>query len=125
MNDTPTPLPPTTSSPYLGFAAEIVSAFVSKNSIPASELPALIQSVHMSLGKLAAGPGPAPESKPPAVPLKRSVANEFIICLEDGKKFKSLKRHLSAEHGMTPKEYREKWGLQADYPMVAPAYAAS
>jgi predicted transcriptional regulator len=105
----------------------IVSAFVSNNSVPASELPSLIQAVHSSLGKIAVGgtAEPVQEPKAPAVPIKKSVTDDFIICLEDGKKFKSLKRHLSTAYGMTPDEYRAKWSLSRDYPMVAPAYATA
>ncbi len=106
-------------------AAEIVSAYVEHNSVPPSELPALIRSVHDSLALLsgAGQPEPAPEPLQPKVPIRRSVSADFITCLEDGRRFKSLKRHLHAEHGLSPQEYRDKWGLARDYPMVAPAYA--
>jgi predicted transcriptional regulator len=105
--------------------AEIVSAYVSKNPIPTSGLSALIDSVHQSLAGLVHGPkGTAPELAP-AVPVKKSVHSDYIVCLEDGKKFKSLKRHLSVHYGLTPDEYRKKWNLASDYPMVAPAYAAA
>ena len=106
-------------------AAEIVSAYVRNNSVPVSELPALLQSVHESLGSILHGPKPEAVKEPPQpkVPVKKSVTNDYIVCLEDGKRFKSLKRHLHSEHGLSPQEYREKWGLAADYPMVAPAYA--
>jgi predicted transcriptional regulator len=111
---------------HIELAAGIVSAFVSNNSVPAGELPALIQSVFASLGKIAAsGKAEPAEPKMPAVPIKRSVTHDYIICLEDGKKFKSLKRHLRTAYGMSPEEYRAKWGLSRDYPMVAPAYAAA
>jgi predicted transcriptional regulator len=108
-------------------AAGIVSAFVSNNSVPASELPALIQAVHASLGKIvnAGKSEPVVEAKPPAVPVKKSVTQDFIICLEDGKRFKSLKRHLRTAYNMSPEEYRAKWNLARDYPMVAPAYATA
>jgi predicted transcriptional regulator len=112
----------------LELAAEIVSAFVSNNSLPALELPVLLQSVHSALTKLATGEAAvveAPAPKLPAVPIKKSVTPEYIICLEDGKKFKSLKRHLRTAYGMTPDEYRAKWGLPSDYSMVAPNYAAA
>ena len=105
--------------------AEIVSAYVEHNSVPAGELPALIKSVHDSLGLLS-GERKAeaqPEPLQPKVPIKKSVSAEYIVCLEDGRRFKSLKRHLHAEHGLSPDEYRSKWGLAKDYPMVAPAYA--
>jgi predicted transcriptional regulator len=105
-------------------AADIVSAYVTKNAVPVSELPALIASVHAALQQ-AGHPAPAPSSeKPtPAVPVKKSVTPDAILSLEDGKPYKSMKRHL-ARLGMTPQQYREKWGLPVDYPMVAPTYAA-
>jgi MucR family transcriptional regulator, transcriptional regulator of exopolysaccharide biosynthesis len=106
-------------------AAEIVSAYVRNNSVPATDLPSLLQSVHNSLGSIVNGPQQEPVKEPavPKVPVKKSVTDDFIICLEDGKRFKSLKRHLHSEHGLSPQEYRAKWGLSKDYPMVAPAYA--
>jgi predicted transcriptional regulator len=106
-------------------AAEIVSAFVSNNSVPVGDLAALIQSVHASLGKLSnpGTPEPVEQPKQPAVPIRKSVGDNFIVCLEDGKKFKSLKRHLRTAYNLSPDQYREKWGLPADYPMVAPAYS--
>lgn len=111
---------------YIALASDIVSAFVSNNSVPIAELPALIASVHGTLTRLTDG---AVEEKAeplnPAVPVKRSVTADFIVCLEDGKKFKSLKRHLRTRYGMTPEDYRAKWSLPADYPMVAPNYAAA
>ena len=105
--------------------SQIISAYVSKNSLQASDLPALISSVYQSLKSLDQ-PQAAVEAAvdlKPAVPVKKSVTPEYIICLEDGKKLKMLKRHLSSSYGMTPDEYRAKWGLPADYPMVAPNYA--
>ncbi|MDX8540094.1 MucR family transcriptional regulator [Mesorhizobium abyssinicae] len=102
--------------------ADIVSAYVSKNAVPVASLHELIQSVNSSLSKI--GQPIAPESPAPAVNPKRSVFPDYIICLEDGKKFKSLKRHLGVHYGLTPDEYRAKWGLKSDYPMVAPNYAA-
>jgi predicted transcriptional regulator len=109
---------------YIELAADIVSAYVSNNSVPASDLPALINEVHSALLRVTAGqPVAAAEAPKPAVPPKKSVTNEYIICLEDGRKFKSLKRHLRTQYGMSPDEYREKWGLPPDYPMVAPNYA--
>jgi predicted transcriptional regulator len=105
-------------------AADIVSAYVSNNSVPAGELPALISDVYNALLRVGSNAAPAPTEPPkPAVAVKRSVTNDFIVCLEDGKKFKSLKRHLRTQYGLSPEEYREKWGLPADYPMVAPNYA--
>ena len=110
----------------IALVADIVSAYVANNSVPASELPALLQSVHAALTSLAAGGVPQPEAAPqkePAVPVKKSVTPDFIICLEDGKKFKSLKRHLRTAYDLTPEQYRDKWKLPSDYPMVAPNYA--
>jgi predicted transcriptional regulator len=104
--------------------AGIVSAFVSHNSVPTSDLPALIASTHSALTGLDKHVAPAVEEKlVPAVPIKKSITPDFLICLEDGKKFKSLKRHLNTQYGMSPDQYRAKWGLPGDYPMVAPAYA--
>ena len=106
--------------------ADLVSAYVSNNPVPVSDLPALIAQVHESLVHLGAEiEQPEPEKPTPAVPVRRSITDEHIVCLEDGKTFKSLKRHLSTHHGMTPDEYRTKWNLPADYPMVAPGYAAA
>ena len=104
--------------------AEIVSAYVGNNSIAASDLPVLIQNVHRALSGVNLPPEPieiAP--KEPAVPLKRSITPDYLICLEDGRKFKSLKRHLRTKYNMSPEDYRAKWGLSKDYPMVAPNYA--
>jgi predicted transcriptional regulator len=105
-------------------AADIVSAYVSNNSVPANDLPALISDVYNALLRVGSNIVAAPLEPPkPAIPVKRSVTNDYIICLEDGKKFKSLKRHLRTQYSLSPEEYREKWGLPADYPMVAPNYA--
>jgi predicted transcriptional regulator len=107
-------------------AAEIVAAFVSNNPLPKGELPSLIQAVHMAVVSLAEGletAEPQIEAKEPAVPIRKSITPEFLICLDDGKRFKSLRRHL-AGLGLTPEQYREKWTLPSDYPMVAPNYAA-
>jgi predicted transcriptional regulator len=107
----------------LTLTAEVVSAYVSKNPLPKSALPEVIAQVHQSLKALS---GPKVEPRPelvPAVPIKKSVTPEYIVSLEDGRKFKSMKRYLGLR-GMTPAEYRQKWGLPADYPMVAPNYAA-
>ena len=105
-------------------AAEIAAAYVSANPVPAQELPALIRIVHTALLEVSGVTAAAPESAPePAVSIKKSVTADYIICLEDGKKFKSLKRHLRTRYAMTPEEYRTKWGLTHDYPMVAPNYA--
>lgn len=104
--------------------AQIVSAFVAKTNVTQAELPTLISSVHRSLTSLSAPASKQPEApKAPAVSVKKSITPEFLVCLEDGKKFKSLKRHLRSQYGLTPEQYREKWKLPADYPMVAPSYA--
>jgi predicted transcriptional regulator len=106
--------------------AEIVSAYVSNNPVPASDIPGLINQVHTALTQVSAGRVEIiAEPLRPAIPVKRSVSADYIVCLEDGKKFKSLKRHLRTQYGFTPEQYREKWGLPADYPMVAPNYAAA
>jgi len=116
----------TSGAPFIELTATIVSAYVSNNSVPASDLPALIDQVYAALTRVLAGRGNMPAEPPkPAVSVKKSVMPEYIVCLEDGKKFKSLKRHLRAQYNMTPEQYREKWGLTADYPMVAPNYAAA
>jgi predicted transcriptional regulator len=104
--------------------ADIVSAYVGNNSVSASDLPTLIQSVHRALSTvtgLAVEAQPAP--KEPAVPIKKSITPDYLVCLEDGRKFKSLKRHLRTKYDLSPDEYRSKWGLPKDYPMVAPNYA--
>jgi len=107
-------------------AAEIVSAYVSNNTVVASELPNVIGSVFDALNQAASNSvQPVREELKPAVPVKKSVTPDYIICLEDGKKFKSLKRHLRTHYDLSPEEYREKWGLPHDYPMVAPNYAAA
>ena len=107
----------------LGLTAQIVSAHVSKNNVAPEALPALIQDVFRTLANV--GQEPAQADKPqPAVPVKKSVFPDHIICLEDGKKLKMLKRHLKTSFNMTPDQYRERWGLPADYPMVAPNYAS-
>ena len=104
--------------------ADIVSAYVGANAVAAAELPSLIQSVHRALAGMS-GEAQVAEAAPqePAVSLKRSITPEFLICLEDGRKFKSLKRHLRTKYNMSPEDYRAKWGLAKDYPMVAPNYA--
>lgn len=106
--------------------ADVVSAYVSNNPIPVAELPGLIAKVHSALqNQTAAKAEQAVEPQKPAVPIRKSVTPDYIVCLEDGKQFKSLKRHLTTHYGLTPDEYRSKWGLPPDYPMVAPNYAAS
>jgi predicted transcriptional regulator len=110
----------------IALTSEIVSAFVSNNPVPVAELSALIKSVYDALvtTSVAAGKPTEPEKPVPAISVKKSVTADYIVCLEDGKKLKMLKRHLSSTYGMTPDEYRAKWGLPSDYPMVAPNYAA-
>lgn len=105
-------------------STEIVCAYVSHNAISPGDLPKVISEVHVALqGLRGAEAAPPAEELRPAVPVRKSVAPDYIICLEDGKKFKSLKRHLRTHYNLTPEEYREKWGLPADYPMVAPNYS--
>ncbi|RVC97453.1 MAG: transcriptional regulator [Mesorhizobium sp.] len=110
-------------SQLIELTADIVSAYVSNNPVPVASLPDLIASVNSSLAKVRQPAEPETPALVPAVNPKRSVFPDYIICLEDGKKFKSLKRHLGVHYGLTPDEYREKWGLKPDYPMVAPNYA--
>src|SRR3954449_153094 len=134
-----------TSTNYIELAADIVSAYVSNNPVPANELSSLIHEVHTALLRVTSAAGVAPaevpqpgvfpppraagvapassEAQKPAIAVKKSLNSDYIICLEDGKKFKSLKRHLRTQYNMSPEEYREKWGLPPDYPMVAPNYA--
>ena len=113
------------SEDLLKLATEIVSAYVSNNSVAASDLPSMIKSVHATLGGLAGAGSSEPQTtQKPAVTVKKSVTPEYIVCLEDGKKLKMLKRYLRSRYNMSPEEYRSKWGLPADYPMVAPNYAA-
>jgi predicted transcriptional regulator len=108
------------------FTSTIVSAYVSNNQVVAADLPTLINEVHSALSRAAVQETQPPrEELKPAVPVKKSINPDFIVCLEDGKKFKSLKRHLRTHYNMSPEEYREKWGLPHDYPMVAPMYAAA
>jgi predicted transcriptional regulator len=103
-----------------------VSAYVSNNTVASADIPALINQVHAALMRVISGDTQSPsEPLKPAVPIKRSINPDFVVCLEDGKKFKSLKRHLRTQYNMTPEQYRDKWNLPADYPMVAPNYAAA
>ncbi|HEX6217649.1 MAG TPA: MucR family transcriptional regulator [Sphingomicrobium sp.] len=107
----------------LTLTADIVAAHVSNNSVAVNDLPNLIQNVHSALSGISASRS-APEAKPePKVPIRSSVKPDYIVCLEDGKRLKMLKRHLMTHYGLTPDQYRQKWGLPADYPMVAPNYA--
>ena len=113
-------------SGYIQLTANIVSAYVSNNTVASAEIPNLIAQVYSALMRISSGQtAPPAEPLKPAVAVKRSVTPEYIVCLEDGKKFKSLKRHLRTQYGKTPEQYREKWGLPPDYPMVAPNYAAA
>jgi predicted transcriptional regulator len=111
---------------FIELTATIVSAYVSNNSVPAQDLSSLIDQVHTALARVSSGHSETTsEPLKPAVSLKKSITPEYIVCLEDGKKFKSLKRHLRTQYNMTPEQYREKWSLAPDYPMVAPNYAAA
>ena len=105
--------------------SEVVSAYVSNNIVPADQLPSLIRDVHGALSNTSGSSmvEEPKEKQKPAVPIKKSLTHDYLICLEDGKQFKSLKRHLKTHYDLSPEQYREKWGLPADYPMVAPAYA--
>ena len=109
----------------IDLTADIVSSYVANNSVPVSELAALIHSVHQALTQLGRPVVHENKQQEPAISVRKSVTSDFIICLEDGKKFKSLKRHLNTRYNMTPAEYRAKWGLPSDYPMVAPNYSAA
>jgi predicted transcriptional regulator len=114
------------NSNFIELTAEIVSAYVSNNSVQAADIPNLINQVHSALIQVSSGQSDAPtEPLKPAISVKKSITPEHIVCLEDGKKFKSLKRHLRTQYNMTPEQYRDKWGLAPDYPMVAPNYAAA
>jgi predicted transcriptional regulator len=111
-------------SELVEMTSEIVSAYLGANSVPAHDLPRLIETVYGALCAIAGGTdAPAFVERAPAVPVKKSITADFIVCLEDGKKFKSLKRHLRTRYAMTPEEYRLRWNLPHDYPMVAPNYA--
>jgi len=115
------------SDPLVAHAADIVVAYVSRNAVSTADLPALIRNVHSALSTIVTPQiqkEPAPELVP-AVPVRRSITPEQIICLEDGKAFKSLKRHLRTSYNLTPEQYRAKWGLPVDYPMVAPNYSST
>ena len=112
-----------TPADTLNLTTDIVSAFLSNNSIGADKVPALLQEVHDAIRALGAGGTAHAGSQQPAVPISKSVTPDYVICLEDGKKLKMLKRHLRTVYGMSPEEYRAKWGLPSDYPMVAPNYS--
>jgi predicted transcriptional regulator len=111
-------------STYINLAAEIVAAYVTKNAVPVADLPSLIQNVHAALNKAVGATTQEPQEElRPAVPIKKSITPDFLISLEDGKRYKSLKRHLRTSYNMTPEQYRAKWSLPSDYPMVAPNYS--
>jgi len=114
------------SKSFIDLTANIVSAYLSNNPTPASEIPNLISQIHAALLRVSSGRSEAPAEPPkPAVSLKKSINPDFLVCLEDGKRFKSLKRHLRTQYNMTPEQYRDKWSLPPDYPMVAPNYAVA
>ena len=119
--------PDESQRPILDIASEIIASYVSKNAVRPSDLPDLIAIVHSTLSALARGKSEPEPIGPqqPAVSIRKSITPDYIVCLEDGKKFKSMKRHLATIHNTTPEEYRAKWSLPGDYPMVAPAYAAA
>ena len=108
----------------LAYTTEIVAAHVSNNTVPVADLSDLIHQVYRTLASVDSGASATQERPDPAVPIKKSVTQDYIVCLEDGKKLKMLKRHLKTAYNMSPEDYRERWGLPADYPMVAPSYAA-
>jgi len=108
---------------HVAYATGIVSAYVRNNSVDTAALPDLIRNVHAALVGLSRPSAPVAEPPTPAVPVKRSIYKDYLVCLEDGLKFKSLKRHLRSKYGLSPDDYRQKWGLPADYPMVAPGYS--
>lgn len=112
---------------YIRLTANIVSAYVSNNTVSSAEIPTLISQIYSALMRVSNGVQVAVAAEPlkPAVPIKRSITPEYLVCLEDGKKFKSLKRHLRTHYDLSPEEYRDKWSLPHDYPMVAPNYAAA
>lgn len=114
----------TSHTDLLSLTTEIVSSHVANNTVPQSDISGLIEQVYRTLANLGSGTSHVAADRPqPAVPVKKSITPEYIVCLEDGKKLKMLKRHLKTAYDMTPEEYRERWGLPSDYPMVAPNYA--
>jgi predicted transcriptional regulator len=111
---------------FIDLTANIVSAYLSNNPTPAAEIPNLISQIHSALMRVSSGRSEMPSEPPkPAISLKKSINPDYLVCLEDGKRFKSLKRHLRTQYNMTPEQYRDKWGLPPDYPMVAPNYAVA
>jgi predicted transcriptional regulator len=114
------------SKSFIDLTANIVSAYLGNNPTPASEIPNLISQIHAALLRVSSGRSDAlPEPAKPAVSVKKSINPDYLVCLEDGKRFKSLKRHLRTQYNMTPEQYRDKWNLPPDYPMVAPNYAVA
>ena len=110
---------------FIELTANIVSAYLGNHSVPPSDIPGLISQIHAALSRVSSGADLAAEPLKPAISVKKSITPEYLVCLEDGKKFKSLKRHLRTHYDLSPEQYREKWGLPADYPMVAPNYSAT
>ncbi|NBX66181.1 MAG: MucR family transcriptional regulator [Proteobacteria bacterium] len=110
-------------SELLTLTSSIVSSYLSANTVPASDIPALIERIYKTLSNVNSPAGASSERPQPAVPIKKSITPDYIVCLEDGKKLKMLKRHLKSAYNLTPEEYRERWGLPSDYPMTAPNYA--
>jgi predicted transcriptional regulator len=110
---------------FIELTANIVSAYLGNHSVPPSDIAGLISQIHSALSRVSSGADLAAEPLKPAISVKKSITPEYLVCLEDGKKFKSLKRHLRTQYNMTPEQYRDKWDLPADYPMVAPNYAAA
>jgi len=111
------------SERLIAFTAQVAASYVGHHEVAAADLPQLIATIYQSLARLAAGSSASENRPAPAVPVRRSVSADYIVCLEDGKKLKMLKRHLKTSYNLTPEQYRERWGLSADYPMVAPNYA--
>ncbi len=109
--------------PVLRLACDILEGYIRKNTLPASDVPAALRSIYRALSMLQGAPTTTSPSAKPAVPVKKSVAEDYLVCLEDGREVAMLKRHLRARHGLSPEDYRAKWGLPADYPMTAPRYA--
>jgi len=119
------PPPMETKAKLIELSAQIVAAYVGRNTVEQADLPKLITEVHRALEQVALAPARGEDDPKPPVNIKKSITPDYLVCLEDGKKFKSLKRHLRTHFNLTPEQYREKWGLPADYPMVAPNYANS
>lgn len=117
-------LDPNIQAHLIQMTSDVVAAYVSNNPVQANDLPNVIERVHATIRDLSSSPAEAkPKDAAPAVSVRKSITPDYLICLEDGKRFKSLKRHLRSKYNLSPEEYREKWGLPSDYPMVAPNYA--